>query len=111
MKRAKDIRASTPTGAAPGSAAFSARQAEKNLRKAHTRDSLQALFKLGERVDGRYRIVSQPPIVIPIRDIEQQYGMTAEEVQRPVHDQFRDYRSTLEVDRRQPSKASDSRGR
>jgi uncharacterized protein (DUF2252 family) len=99
-KQAKDIRASKPAGAAPGSAAFSARQAEKNLRKAHTRDSLQALSKLGERVDGRYRIVSQPPIVVPIRDIEQQYGMTADEVQQAVHDQFRDYRSTLEVDRR-----------
>ena len=35
------------------------------LAKAHTRDSLQALSKLGEVVDGRYRIVSQPPIVVP----------------------------------------------
>ena len=32
----------------PGDAAWSARQAEKNLRKARTRDSLQALSKLGE---------------------------------------------------------------
>ena len=37
--------------------------------KAHTRDSLQALSKLAEMVDGRYRIVSQPPIVIPLRDL------------------------------------------
>ena len=39
------------------------------MTKAHTRDSLQALSKLGERVDGRYRIVSQPPVVIPARDL------------------------------------------
>ena len=39
------------------------------MRKAHTRDSLQALSKLGELVDGRYRIVSQPPVVIPARDL------------------------------------------
>ncbi len=30
-----------------------ARQAEKAIAKAHTRDSLQALSKLGELVDGR----------------------------------------------------------
>jgi uncharacterized protein (DUF2252 family) len=43
--------------------------AEKSARKAHTRDSLQALSKLGELVDGQYRIVSQPPIVVPARDL------------------------------------------
>src|SRR5664279_3298840 len=32
------------------------KRAEKTLRKAHTRDSLQALSKLGELVNGRYRI-------------------------------------------------------
>ena len=44
-----------------------AKTAEKQARKAHTRDSLQALSKLAERVDGRYRIVSQPPLVVPLR--------------------------------------------
>ena len=99
-KPGKDIRASKTAAAEPDSAAFAARQAEKNLRKARTRDSLQALSKLGELVDGRYRIVSQPPIVVPIRDLEQHYGMTADDVERAVHDQFREYRSTLEDDRR-----------
>jgi uncharacterized protein (DUF2252 family) len=96
-----DIRASKSAATETGGAALAAKRAEKNLRKARTRDSLQALSKLGELVDGRYRIVSQPPIVIPIRDIEQRYGMTADDVQRAVHDQFREYRSTLEDDRRQ----------
>ena len=41
------------------------KRAEKTAAKAHTRDSLQALSKLGELVDGTYRIVSQPPIVVP----------------------------------------------
>ena len=100
-KPGKDIRASKTAAAEPDSAAFAARQAEKTLRKARTRDSLQALSKLGELVDGRYRIVSQPPIVVPIRDLEQHYGMTAQDVERAVHEQFRDYRSTLEDDRRQ----------
>jgi uncharacterized protein (DUF2252 family) len=37
-----------------------AKGAEKAREKARTRDSLQALSKLGELVDGQYRIVSQP---------------------------------------------------
>src|SRR5215216_7518917 len=50
----------------------------KVLAKAHTRDSLQALSKLGEVVDGHYRIVSQPPIVVPARDLEATYGLSGE---------------------------------
>ena len=56
--------------------------AEKTAEKAHTRDSLQALSKLGEVVDGRYRIVSQPPIVVPARELEAVYGMSAKEVSK-----------------------------
>jgi len=41
----------------------------KTLRKAHTRDSLGALTKFAEVVDGRQRIVSQPPVIIPLRDL------------------------------------------
>ncbi|MCW2523569.1 MAG: hypothetical protein JWO63_1904, partial [Frankiales bacterium] len=44
------------------------------LAKAHTRDSMQALSKLGELVDGQYRIVSQPPIVVPARDLTTTFG-------------------------------------
>ena len=47
--------------------------AEKTAAKARTRDSLQALSKLGELVDGRYRIVSQPPIVVPARELAATY--------------------------------------
>jgi uncharacterized protein (DUF2252 family) len=74
--------------------------AEKAMRKAHTRDSLQALSKLGEMVDGRYRIVSQPPVVVPIRDLATVYGFPPEEVEEGTHDLFRQYRETLQHDRR-----------
>jgi uncharacterized protein (DUF2252 family) len=80
--------------------ARAAKQGDKTLRKAHTRDSLQALSKLGELVDGRYRIVSQPPVVVPARDLAAAYGMTPEEVETTVHQQFREYRATLQDDRR-----------
>jgi uncharacterized protein (DUF2252 family) len=74
--------------------------AEKASAKARTRDSLQALSKLGELVDGRYRIVSQPPIVIPARDLAVAAGVSPSEVDQLVRDQFRAYRATLRDDRR-----------
>src|SRR5215204_2718400 len=72
----------------------------KVLAKAHTRDSLQALSKLGEVVDGKYRIVSQPPIVVPVRDLAATYGLSADEVERGIHEMFRAYRATLRDDQR-----------
>jgi uncharacterized protein (DUF2252 family) len=75
--------------------------AQKTLAKAHTRDSLQALSKLCELVDGQYRIASQPPIVVPARDLAATYGMSPDEVVPTIHDRFRAYRATLQDDRRQ----------
>ena len=77
-----------------------AKQAEKSREKAHTRDSLQALSKLGEQVDGQYRIVSQPPVVIPARELAPTYGLSAEEVNQAIQAQLAAYRSTLQDDRR-----------
>jgi len=77
------------------------KRATKSLVKAHTRDSLQALSKLGELVNGTYRIVSQPPIVVPARDLAATYGLSPDEVVPVLHDQFRAYRATLQPDRRQ----------
>ncbi len=84
--------------------AAEAKQGEKTARKtaqkAHTSDSLLALSKLGELVDGRYRIVSQPPVIVPARDIEAMYGYSADQIQDAIHQQFRAYRMTLQEDRR-----------
>jgi uncharacterized protein (DUF2252 family) len=77
-----------------------ARRAEKAVAKAHTRHSVQALSKLGELVDGRYRIVSQPPIVVPARELEATYGLSPDEIDRLIREQFRAYRATLQDDRR-----------
>jgi len=74
--------------------------AKKGALKARTRDSLQALSKLAEHVDGNYRIVSQPPIVIPLRELELAAGMSPDEIQHVIHEQFRAYRATLQDDRR-----------
>ncbi len=77
-----------------------AKRARRAAEKARTRDSLQALSKLAEVVDGKYRIISQPPIVIPMRELEGRQGMSAEQFEHVVHEQFRAYRATLEDDRR-----------
>ena len=76
------------------------KRAKKVAQKAHTRDSLQALSKLAELVDGKYRIVSQPPIVVPSRDFEAMYGISPDELEHTIHEQLRAYRATLQDDRR-----------
>ena len=77
------------------------RDANKTLRKAHTRDSLGALPKFAEVVDGRHRIVSQPPVIIPLRDLAASYEMTPDQARNTVEEQFRAYKATLSNDRRQ----------
>ena len=73
---------------------------QKAADKARTRDSLQALSKLAEYVDGGYRIVSQPPIVVPARDLLETYGISPDEVHHVIHQEYRAYRATLQSDRR-----------
>ena len=77
-----------------------AKAAEGAREKARSRTSLQALSKLGELVDGEYRIVSRPPIVIPARELGPTYGLSAEQVQAAIREQFRVYRASLQDDRR-----------
>ena len=92
--------AGTMKGADKKQAKTVKKNAKKQVAKAHTRDSLQALSKLAEHVDGRYRIVSQPPIVVPMRDMPATYGYSVQELEHMVHEQFRDYRATLRDDQR-----------
>ncbi|MET0954724.1 MAG: DUF2252 domain-containing protein, partial [Cryobacterium sp.] len=76
------------------------KNALKGTEKARARDSLQALAKLAEFVDGRYRIVSQPPIVIPARELASTFGLTADETEAAILAQLEAYRETLQADRR-----------
>jgi uncharacterized protein (DUF2252 family) len=92
--------ARTASGKAKKEATKGEKGAEKVAEKARTRDSLQALSKLAELVDGRYRIISQPPIVIPARELTTAAGMSIDQLEHAVHEQFRAYRTTLQNDRR-----------
>jgi uncharacterized protein (DUF2252 family) len=78
------------------------KRARRNVDKARTRDSTQALSKLGEMVQGRYRIVSQPPVIIPLRELsfDEAPELTPEQIEEAIQDQFVAYRATLQPDRR-----------
>src|SRR5215212_5846035 len=61
-----------------------AKQAEKNLAKTKSRDSIQALSKLVEVIDGQQRIISDPPVVVPLRDLAEGRGVSVEEAMQQV---------------------------
>ena len=46
------------------------KKAEKQLAKARTKDSMSAFSKLTRVVDGEARIVAEPPLIVPIDDLE-----------------------------------------
>jgi uncharacterized protein (DUF2252 family) len=73
-------------------------QADKTLAKARTRDSMQALDKLTEVVDGETQFVSDPPLLVPIEELlsEDQSALLTERM----HELLRSYRHTLQSDRR-----------
>ncbi|MDR7081377.1 uncharacterized protein (DUF2252 family) [Arthrobacter ginsengisoli] len=101
LMEAIDLAVATQKGKALKKAAQGmVKTARQNVAKAHTRDSLQALSKLAELVDGKYRIVSQPPIVIPARELGESFGMSADELQHAVRELLRSYRTNLPDDRR-----------
>jgi len=79
-----------------------AKRAAKAAQKAHTRDSTQALSKLGEMVGGRYRIASQPPVLIPLRELafDMAPELTPAQIEEGIRDQFRAYRASLQPDMR-----------
>ena len=71
---------------------------ERNVAKARAKDSLRALDKLTEIVDGERRIVSNPPLIVPIEEVVS--GMAQAELEEFVRGAIRTYRRTLSADRR-----------
>ena len=96
----KRARKAQKTARGKAEADAEAARAVKNVAKAHARDSLQALSRLAEHVDGHYRIVSQPPVVVPSRELYATYGLDPAIVDGVIHGVFRAYRATLQPDRR-----------
>jgi uncharacterized protein (DUF2252 family) len=94
------VKAGSLKGAERKKAKAAHKSAKKTVAKGRTRDSLQALSKLAEHVDGQYRIVSQPPVVVPLRDMPETTGYSVEQLEEMLRDQFRAYRETLRSDQR-----------
>jgi uncharacterized protein (DUF2252 family) len=66
---------------------------------ARTRDSMQALAKLTQIVDGRPRINSDPPLLVPVDELLPQ-GTERTALETGLAGLIAGYRSTLETDRR-----------
>jgi uncharacterized protein (DUF2252 family) len=75
----------------------SLKAAEATLAKAHTRDNLQAIRKLTKVMDGRRRIISDPPLIVRL---DQLTGFDTEALLEQLRDLVDSYRSTLQSDRR-----------
>lgn len=71
-----------------------AKKIKKGTRKARGKDSEHVLKKLGEVVDGQYRIKADAPFVVPISDLGQ--DMDPDEARDHVEDSLRHYVSTVD---------------
>jgi uncharacterized protein (DUF2252 family) len=71
------------------------RRFEATVAKARSKDSVRALDKLTNVVDGRRQIVADPPKVVPIEDIA-----GGGDIEGAVRRILRSYRRTLNLDRR-----------
>jgi uncharacterized protein (DUF2252 family) len=81
-----------------------AAQAKRQLKrfdqaaeKAQTKDSLRAFNKLTHVVDGQVKIISDPPLIVPIAELA---GRDITGVEEELLQLFRSYRRTLQTDRR-----------
>jgi uncharacterized protein (DUF2252 family) len=74
------------------------RRFERNVAKARAKDSLRALDRLTHSVNGELRIVSDPPLIVPVEELQDERPET---VERELRGLLRVYRQSLEHDRRQ----------
>ena len=72
--------------------------AEALLAKAHTSDSTKALRKLTTEVDGRRRIISDPPMIVPVEEVFA--DVQADALYKLLGSVLGKYRRTLQSDRR-----------
>jgi len=71
---------------------------EQNVLKAQSKDRMKAMARLTHRIDGELRIVSDPPLIVPIEEVFS--DTDAQRVMEAIHGVLRSYRRTLQGDRR-----------
>jgi uncharacterized protein (DUF2252 family) len=79
--------------------AYMAESATKIVTKARSKTTMKAIDKLTTVHDGVRRIVSDPPLVVPIEELMP--GVEADSMMELFHELLRRYRATLPTDRRQ----------
>jgi uncharacterized protein (DUF2252 family) len=75
-----------------------ATRSAKMVAKARSKDNLDALDRLTHVVDGERRIISDPPLLVPIDEVFSQ--LVSESLADELHRLLRKYRHTLQSDRR-----------
>ena len=70
----------------------------KNVAKAQSKNSMKAFSKLVEIVDGRPRLINDPPTIVRVQDLVPDMGV--QEVEETLHGLLRTYRRTLRGDYR-----------
>jgi uncharacterized protein (DUF2252 family) len=73
---------------------------DAGMAKARTRDSMQAVAKLTQAVDGRPRIISDPPLLVPLDELPLPKEADRASLRAQVADLLAKSRRTLETDRR-----------
>jgi uncharacterized protein (DUF2252 family) len=73
-------------------------RAERDIAKARGKGNLRALDRLTQRVDGELRIVSDPPLLVPLEELLPAAEMG--DVEAALQEVFAAYRGSLPADRR-----------
>jgi uncharacterized protein (DUF2252 family) len=76
------------------------KQVSKGLAKARTRDSMQEIGKLTRTVDGQPRIISDPPLLVPLNELLAGRDADRKFIESQLSDLLAKYRRTLATDRR-----------
>jgi uncharacterized protein (DUF2252 family) len=71
---------------------------DRGIAKAQAKDSSRAFSKLVEEVDGKLRIISNPPLIVPIEQLAEERGGV--DVEPLVLKVLSDYRDSLSIERR-----------
>jgi uncharacterized protein (DUF2252 family) len=74
------------------------KEGQKLLAKAHTSDTMKAVGKLTTMVDGQRRIISDPPLIVPVEEVFA--DVQADAIYQLLHTVLGKYGRTLQSDRR-----------
>lgn len=69
--------------------------AAKIANKAQTKDSLHALDRLAEEVEGEYRIKSEPPGLVPLRELREEFELQGRNLMAFAKSSLKDYLETI----------------